>query len=121
LKFSSWAYAIARNQVISHHRKLQARAEGHTVALEDESVKQIAADFDIKNNIDLQCLRENVFKILDNLDDKYREVLVLKFLEEKSYQEISDIIKKPIGTVGSMMNKAKTEFQKELSRQKIKL
>ncbi|HOZ56447.1 MAG: ECF RNA polymerase sigma factor SigW [Parcubacteria group bacterium ADurb.Bin316] len=121
LKFSSWAYAIARNQVISHHRKLQARAEGHTVALEDESVKQIAADFDIKNNIDLQCLRENIFKILDNLDDKYREVLVLKFLEEKSYQEISDIIKKPIGTVGSMMNKAKTEFQKELSRQKIKL
>jgi RNA polymerase sigma-70 factor, ECF subfamily len=121
LKFSSWAYAIARNQVISNHRKLQARAEGHAINMEDESVKEIAADFDIKTETDLKYLRENIFKILDNLDEKYREILVLKFLEEKSYQEISDIIKRPIGTVGSMMNKAKAEFKKELSKQAIKL
>jgi RNA polymerase sigma-70 factor (ECF subfamily) len=55
------------------------------------------------------------------LDDKYREVLVLKFLEEKNYQEISDIIKKPPGTVASTINKAKQEFRKELARQKITL
>jgi RNA polymerase sigma-70 factor, ECF subfamily len=121
LKFSSWAYAIARNQVISHHRKLQARAEGHAITMEDESVKEIAADFDIKAETDLKYLRENIFKVLDGIDKKYREILILKFLEEKSYQEISDIIKRPIGTVGSMMNKAKAEFKKELSQQKIKL
>lgn len=121
LKFSSWIYAIARNQVISNHRKLQARAEGHAIMIEDESVGEIAADFDIKNSIDLQYLRENIFKILDKLDEKYREILILKFLEEKSYQEISDIIRRPIGTVGSMMNKAKAEFKKELNKQDIKL
>jgi len=121
LKFSSWAYAIARNQVISNHRKLQARAEGHAITLEDESVKEIAADIDIKSDIDLNYLRENIFKVLDRLDKRYREILVLKFLEEKSYQEISDIIRRPIGTVGSMMNKAKAEFKKELNKQDIKL
>jgi RNA polymerase sigma-70 factor (ECF subfamily) len=121
LKFSSWAYAIARNQVISHHRKLQARAEGHAITIEDDNVKEIAADFDLKKDVDLNYLRENIFKVLDEMDEKYREILVLKFLEEKSYQEISDIIKKPIGTVGSMMNKAKSEFKKELSKQEIKI
>jgi len=42
-------------------------------------------------------------------------------LEEKNYQEISDILKKPVGTVGSLMNKAKSEFKKELAKQQIKL
>ncbi len=121
LKFSSWAYAIARNQVISHHRKLQVRAEGHATTLEDGSFKEMAVDFDIKEDVDLQYLRENIFKILDNLEKKYREILILKFLEEKNYKEISDIIKRPVGTVGSMMNKAKAEFKKELYKQDIKL
>jgi len=58
---------------------------------------------------------------LNSLPEKYRDILVLKFLEEKNYQEISDIIKKPVGTVGSMMNKAKKEFKKELEKQQIKI
>lgn len=121
LKFSSWIYAITRNQVISHHRKMKARAEGHAITLEDANVKEFMSDSDIKDNLDLKYLQENIFKILDNLDEKYREILILKVFEEKNYKEISDIIKRPMGTVGSMMNKAKEEFKKELNRQKIKL
>lgn len=121
LKFSSWAYAITRNQVISNHRKLHARAEGHKVSLEDDDVKEIATDFDIKSDIDQKFLKESIQKVLDELDAKYREVLILKFLEEKNYQEISDIIRRPIGTVGSLLNKAKQEFKKEFVRQNIKI
>jgi len=35
-------------------------------------------------------------QIFSQLSDKYREVLVLHFLEEKSYEEISDILRKPM-------------------------
>ncbi len=121
LKFSSWIYAIARNQVISNHRRLNARAEGHSVTLEDDSVNRIIFNFSIENELDNLYLKENVAKILYSLPERYREILVLKFLEEKNYQEISDIIKKPVGTVGSMMNKAKSEFKKELTKQQIKI
>lgn len=121
LKFSSWAYAIARNQVISNHRKMQARADGHAANLDDGEMEQFLSDLDISKEIDLNYLRDNIFKVLDNLEEKYKEILILKFFEEKNYKEISDIIKKPIGTVGSMMNKAKQEFKKELTRQNIKL
>lgn len=121
LKFSSWIYAITRNQVISYHRKMKVRAEGNAVTLEDVNAKEIMSDFDIHDDLDLKYLQENIFKILDNLDEKYREIIILKVFEEKNYKEISDIIKRPIGTVGSMMNKAKEKFRQELKRQKIKL
>ncbi|MFZ2310263.1 MAG: sigma-70 family RNA polymerase sigma factor [Patescibacteria group bacterium] len=121
LKFSSWVYAISRNQVISNHRKLQVRVEGHSVPLEDDSAKKIISGFNIEKEIDSNYLKNNVFKVLDALDEKYRDILILKFIEEKNYQEISDIIKKPVGTVGSMMNKAKKMFKDELSRQDLKI
>jgi len=121
LKFSSWVYAIARHQVISSHRKLQARAEGHVIEMEDKKFQNLISDFDMQKNVDAEFTKEKIMKILDNLGDKYREILILKFLEEKNYQEISDIIKRPVGTVGSIMNKAKKEFQKELKKQGVKL
>lgn len=117
LKFSSWIYRIAHNQVISEHRKKQARPEGYAVELEDINSQKFILDFDIEKNIDTQLLRKNIFKILDNLDEKYKEIIILKFFEEKSYQEISDIIQKPMGTVASLMNKAKKEFKKMLDAQ----
>lgn len=121
LKFSSWIYAISRNQIISNHRKIQARVEGHSVPLEDEVARKIASGFNMEKELDASFLSENITKALDGLADKYREVLVLKFLEEKNYQEISDIIKKPFGTVASMINKAKQEFRKEIERQNLKM
>jgi RNA polymerase sigma-70 factor (ECF subfamily) len=100
---------------------LQARPEGHAVTIDDEGAMQLMSEFNITKNVDRNLLNESIFKVLDRLPSKYRDILILKFLEEKNYQEISDIIKKPVGTVGSMMNKAKKEFKKELEKQKIKI
>lgn len=121
LKFSSWIYRIAHNQVISNHRKLKARPEGYKINIDDVAARNLAANINIMAGVDLQILKTNIFKILNKLEEKYREVLVLKFLEEKNYQEISDIIKKPPGTVASTINKAKQEFKKELAKQKVVL
>lgn len=121
LKFSSWIYRITHNQVISSHRKLKARPEGYAVDIEDKAALNLAADIDIAAGADLTIMKQNITKVLKGLDQKYRDILVLKFLEERNYQEISDIIRKPAGTVASMINKAKSEFKKELARQKIVL
>jgi len=121
LKFSSWVYRITHNQVISSHRKLKARPEGYAVDIEDKAALNLAADIDIEAGADLTIMKQNIAKVLKGLDQKYRDILVLKFLEERNYQEISDIIRKPAGTVASMINKAKSEFKKELARQKIVL
>lgn len=120
LKFSSWIYRITHNQVISHHRKLKARPEGYVVDLDDQAAKNLAAEIDLKGQVDARFLQESVGAVLRHLEGKYREALVLKFLEQKSYQEMSDILKKPLGTVASMLNKAKAEFKKVLLESNIK-
>lgn len=121
LKFSSWIYRITHNQVISGHRKLKARPEGYAVNLDDQAAKNLMAEIDIKGQVDNKILQQTINSVLEKINQKYRDVLVLKFLEEKSYQEISDILKKPLGTVASLMNKAKHEFKLELDRKQYKI
>jgi RNA polymerase sigma-70 factor (ECF subfamily) len=121
LKFSSWAYRITHNEVISHYRKAKARPQNLPFNINDKVLANLSSDLDIKREIEAGYLRKAINKILANLDIKYREVLVLKFLEEKSYKEISDILKKPMGTVATLINRAKGEFKQELEKQKIKI
>lgn len=114
MKFSSWIYAIARHQVISHFRKVKARPEGHADILDEQLANRLVADFDLPKMIDRRNNGEIINKALFRLKTKYKDVIILKFFEDKSYQEISDIIRKPVGTVGSMLNRAKEELRKEL-------
>lgn len=121
LKFSSWAYRIAHNQVISNYRKIKSRPQSIPLDINEEILGNLASDLDVKKDLDAVFLRENIKKVLARLNIKYREVLILKFLEEKNYKEISDILKKPMGTVATLINRAKKEFKKELLGQKIKI
>lgn len=119
LKFSSWIYAIAHNQVISNFRKLKARPEGSSVTIDEGLAETLAADLNVEKLMDQKLLASEVARALKELPTKYREILVLKYLEEKNYQEMSDIIKKPMGTVASMLNKARAEFKKVILQSKL--
>ena len=121
LKFSSWVYRITHNQVISNYRKLKARPQIIYLDPDDNLLNNIIFDLNMAEEVDRVYLRENIFKILNQLERKYKEALVLKFLEEKNYREISDILKKPIGTVGTLINKGKKKFKEELDREIINL
>lgn len=121
LKFSSWIYRITHNQVISYYRSLKARPEGYLISIDDNEALGLADGLNLELNIDASLNNAKISQVLSSLDKKQREILVLKFLEEKSYQEISDIIKKPSGTVASSINRAKAAFREEFKKQKIEL
>lgn len=119
MKFSSWIYAITRNQVISCYRRLSSRPEGHAVVLDERLAGQLAADFNLVDQQDKKNITKVVSDGLYRLKSKYRDILILKYVEEKNYQEISDIIRKPLGTVGSMLNRAKLELKKVIDYKQI--
>lgn len=121
LKFSSWIYRIAHNQVISNYRKNKARPQIAIFDLEEDILEKLASDLDLAKEADAKFLTGNINRVLGSLPNRYREILVLKYLEEKDYREISDIIKKPMGTVASLINRAKREFRQELEKQNIKI
>ncbi len=110
LKFSSWIYRIAHNQVISQWRKSKSRPQVVKFEADEDFLKFIAAEGDLARDTERKFAAEDVRKMLENLDDKYKEVLVLKFLEGKDYQEISDILEKPLGTVSTLINRAKKQY-----------
>ena len=120
LKFSSWIYRIAHNEVIDNYRKKQARPQEMTFDTEN-ILNNLASELDISKNIDHKYLQANISQVLNSLDLKYREVLILKFLEEKEYKEISDILKKPMGTVATLISRAKKQFLQKMKEQDIKL
>ncbi len=113
LKFSSWLYRITHNQVVSNYRKNKSRPQLSLFDLDLESCESLISDFDASQNMDQKILRDKMSRALDGLDLKYKEVLVLKYLEDRSYEEISDIIKKPTSTVGTLLSRAKKNLEKE--------
>ncbi|MBN1778927.1 MAG: sigma-70 family RNA polymerase sigma factor [Candidatus Buchananbacteria bacterium] len=111
LKFSSWLYRIAHNHVISSFRKNQARPQTFSLEVNEQILENLADDSSVVQKIDQQFLRDHLEKILNRLDKKYREVIILRYFEDKDYKEISDIIRKPVGTVGTLINRAKKQIE----------
>lgn len=116
LKFSSWIYRIAHNKVISHFRKVTARPKTMTYEGDSQLLNILASEEDIAKSLEKSHDSAKVRDIIDDLDEKYREVLILKFLEEKDYKEISDILEKPMGTVATLINRAKKQFKEKVEK-----
>lgn len=113
-KFSSWIYRIAHNYTISMIRKNPKYY--HSISWDEYDLEQlIHSDFNLEEFLIQKVDYENLLSIIGSLPLKYREVLLLKFLEGKDYQEISDILKKPIGTVGTLISRARKMLLKKLN------
>lgn len=112
LKFSSWIYRITHNQTVDHIRK---NSKNKSVPIIDNDWGQIIDKFDLYNHIESEEIKNKIILSIENLSVKYKEVLYLRFVEEKSYEEISDIIKKPKGTVSTLINRGRLILQEKLN------
>jgi RNA polymerase sigma-70 factor (ECF subfamily) len=119
LAFSSWIYRITRNEVISQHRKTKARPHGNSIAVDHEILKNIASGVDVHSEIMTGMQLEAVQTAIEALDLKYRDVLILRYIEDRTYDDIADILKKPPGTVATLLNRAKKKLKKEMIKQDI--
>ncbi len=103
--FSPWIYRIAHNEAVNHLRK--RNTEPQTVAGEDAQLilDRIASSDDPSANWVALRTAAEVQRALSGLDARYRDALVLRFLEDKSYDEISDILQIPPGTVATNISR----------------
>jgi len=104
-KFSSWIYRIVHNEAMNSIKKHYKE----TPILEDmdfPSTENIEEEFKKKE------IKEQVIKCLDKISLMYAEPLELYYLEEKSYEEISDILHIPPGTVAVRLRRAKIIMKK---------
>ncbi len=117
LTLESWIFRIVHNETISFWRKKTSFSKDNIVRLDDERLHTLMTTEDI-DEMKGESLFGIIEEVLPLLKQEYREVLVLKYLEDKSYIEISDILKIPEGTVATRINSAKKSF-KELASGKF--
>ncbi len=99
-KFSSWIYRIAHNEAINAIKKNYKE-----VSFEEDF--DIQSDEDIAGNFEKKEIASNVEKCISKMSLIYSEPLVLYGVEDKSYEEISDILRIPMGTVATRISRAK--------------
>lgn len=118
--FSSWVYRIAHNMIIDNYRKNQK--ESINISLDDEEYKNIIDSLTDWNNPSDDLRRSDikwcVQKAISSLKQDYKEVIVLKCIEWYSYEEISDILKIPVWTASTLVNRARTQLKESLEKLK---
>ena len=115
-KFSTWIYTIAANLAKNELKRRKRRTIYSIDNSDDEKSLQIedkmflqpdkATDGEIKNEI--------IQKALLKVKPVYREVVILRDIQDLSYEEISEITGLPIGTVKSKINRGRAQLQKLL-------
>jgi RNA polymerase sigma-70 factor (ECF subfamily) len=110
-KFSSWIYRIVHNEAMNMYKK-NKKQEPMNEQIDMDSGMNLEDEF-IKNE-----LINSAHNCLEKMPILYKEPLSLFYLEEKSYEEISDILRIPIGTVGTRVNRAKAIMKKLCQIQK---
>jgi RNA polymerase sigma-70 factor (ECF subfamily) len=115
-KFSSWIYQIVHNETVNCWRKNVKK--GYVVSLEENDFlkKNIASDENTEKKVIQKIDSGKISKALRSLDGKHREALSLRYMGELSYQEIAKKIGRPVGTVGTLINRGKKILREELMK-----
>ena len=112
--YVKWVYRIAHNLAIDLLRKKKPRAaddEEMERAVDQRSLKpEEVYEHRVQSNQVLECIQA--------LDEKYREVLILRFQEEMSYEKISEILELPVSTIETRLHRAKKMLREKLERRK---
>jgi len=111
--FRAWIFKILRNTFLSSCSKLERRM---TVAMDsEEDGPKLAVDRETPETILMNRFHSQLAqRAIDDLPVHYREALLLCEVEEMSYQEISEILTIPMGTVMSRLARARKAVRESL-------
>ncbi len=118
--FFTWIYRIARNLISSDFRKMRVRPrvvaslgeserDGGAVVIDPSSPHLGPAEESQRSE-----RRERILGAIQSLVPDFREIIVLRDLEKKSYDDIADLLEIPVGTVRSRLHRARLELKAKL-------
>ncbi len=115
--FSTWLYRITTNHTIDYLRKkkLQTTSIDEPVKTKDGDMEIQISDYtETDRNIIRKERQAIIHESIKNLPDKYRSVIEMRHLQELSYQEISEQLDLPLGTVKAHIFRARELLYKAL-------
>tara|TARA_B100000941_G_scaffold238789_2_gene181898 strand:+ start:2744 stop:3328 length:585 start_codon:yes stop_codon:yes gene_type:complete len=123
-KFSTWIYTIASNLAKTELRKIKRRK---TFTISDlstddrEFVIHRSDEDSFENEEDSSVSGKILEKCLDELDNEFKNIIILRDIQELSYDEISKILQIPLGTVKSRINRGRFKLKYLLKQKGVTL
>jgi len=116
-RFSTWIYTIASNLAKTELRKRRRRnlfSIHQTQNTDDKDFEIPDTTNDPERDTNTKITDKIIQNAINKLSPKFREVIILRDVQEFSYEEISDIVGIPLGTVKSRVNRARLRLQEDL-------
>lgn len=116
--FYSWLFRIALNSSVDHHRRQRRPTVSIDAAREQTGVEptDIHPETSPSFSIERTERQKLVQLALSKLSPEYRQVLILKEMEDFKYEEIAALVKIPVGTVRSRIHRGRAELKDILER-----
>ena len=114
-KFSTWMYTIAKNAAFTELRKKKRRKTTYLSQLSKDRQFEIPAiQDDVDQSLQNEFINDRIQSAINNLPEHFKVVIILRDIQELSYEEISNIVEVPLGTIKSRINRARLQLQAEL-------
>ena len=111
--FYSWLFRIALNSSVDHHRRQRRPTVSIDAAREQTGAEPTDLHPDTSPSFSIERTeRQKLVQLaLSKLSSEYRQVLVLKEMEDMKYEEIAAAVKIPVGTVRSRIHRGRAELK----------
>jgi len=111
---STWIYAIARNASLSALRARRAQA-----SLSDPEVMSAVEAIDPVASADEFVDRAAIRGLVDQLPAKQRQVIMLFYMEAQSHEEVASMLAMPVGTVKTLLHRARLQLSAAVGKTNV--
>ena len=121
-KFSTWIYTIAKNLAFTELRRKKIRKTTvlSQMTSDEKDYELPSGQPETGQEIQSEFALKLIQAAIQGLPDRFKTIIILRDIEELSYEEISSILDVPLGTVKSRINRARLQLQVELQDLKQK-
>jgi len=102
---STWIYTITRNASVS-----ALRARRNVSSLDDPQVLQAVEESTADVSEDAGADRASLLRLVESLPERQRQVVILFYMDERSHEEVSEMLAMPVGTVKTLLHRARARL-----------
>ena len=116
-KFKSWLYQVAINHCRNRYKSLKRKGFFSSYSIDDpESFLQLSSGETPEKKAESRDMINIVREEIAKMPEQEKEIIVLRDIQELSYEEISSILDLPLGTVKSRLNRARIALKSRLEQ-----